>query len=137
MWECKGAKHALLVMALSSITGCTTVTATPVPEMRMMADGQTFTLHPGDMVMLADRSRLRYQRVTADSRCPPDVQCIWAGDAEVSFEWLPANATSTTFSLHTGKEPRLQRIGERTLTLLSLERGDMPDAQLRIERGIE
>jgi hypothetical protein len=39
------------------------------------------------------------------------------------------------FSLHTGKEPRQQVLGERTLVLVSLARGDAPEAQLRIQHA--
>ena len=99
----------------------------------MIEDGQAFSMHRGESVMLADRSALRYLRVGNDSRCPPGVQCIWAGDAEVAFEWSSASAAATTFTLHTGKEPRSRDLGGRRLTLVSLERGPAPTAQLRID----
>ena len=88
----------------------------------------------GERVMLADRANLRYIGVANDSRCMPDVQCIWAGDAEVQFEWSMGDATRT-FSLHTGKDPKQQTLGERRLALVSLARGDAPEAHLRIERS--
>jgi hypothetical protein len=100
----------------------------------MIDDGQTFTMHAGERVALADSSTLRYVRVINDSRCPPGVQCIWAGDAEVAFEWTSGSGAVTSFSLHTGKDPRQQVVGERRLTLTSLARGDAPAAELRIDR---
>ncbi|WP_159017671.1 hypothetical protein [Cognatiluteimonas profundi] len=101
----------------------------------MIEDGQSFAMHPGESVTLADNSALRYLRVVNDSRCPPGVQCIWAGDAEVAFEWKPAGGGMTAFSLHTGKGAKQQVLGERTLVLVSLARGDAPEAQLRIEHA--
>lgn len=125
---------------LAALAACATVAASSGNTSagnggRMIDDAQEFSLHVGEQVTLADHSTLRYLRVVNDSRCPPGVQCIWAGDAEVAFEWMGAAAATQAFSLHTGKEPRMQMIGERRLTLLSLARGDMPEAQLRIERS--
>lgn len=100
----------------------------------MIDDGQEFAMHPGEQVTLGDHSTLRYVRVTNDSRCPPGVKCIWAGDAEVAFEWTATDSAEQAFSLHTGKDPKQQTVGERRLTLSSLARGDSPEAQLRIER---
>jgi hypothetical protein len=99
-----------------------------------IADGKDFTMQPGMHVALADHGELRYLRVLGDSRCQPDVQCIWAGDAEVAFRWTPANGTAQDFTLHTGKAPKERTLGDRRLTLVSLARGAAPSAVLRIER---
>ncbi len=99
----------------------------------MVNDGQEFSMHPGEQVTFADHGNLRYVRVANDSRCPPGVQCIWAGDAEVAFEWTPATGTMQSFSLHTGKDPKQQTMGTRQLTLVSLDRGATPQAQLRVD----
>ena len=99
----------------------------------MVNDGQQFSMHPGEQVTLSDHGHLRYLRVVNDSRCPPGVNCIWAGDAEVAFEWAPAAGAMQAFSLHTGKDPKQQVIGARQLTLESLERGATPQAQLRVD----
>lgn len=98
-----------------------------------VADGSGFTLQVGEQVRLADDSRLRYLRLVTDSRCPPDVQCVWAGDAIVALEWSPADSAAQAFELHTGKEPRSQALGGRTLVLESLARGAQPAATLKIE----
>ena len=98
-----------------------------------MNDGQGFAMHSGEQVTLGDHSSLRYVRVVSDSRCPPGVKCIWAGDAEVAFEWTPAAGAIQAFSLHTGKDPKQMTIGARQLTLESLERGATPQAQLRVD----
>ncbi len=99
----------------------------------MVNDGQEFSMHPGEQVTLADHSSLRYVRVVSDSRCPPGVQCIWAGDAEVAFQWKPAEAAMQAFSLHTGKDPKQQSMGGRQVSLVSLQRGATPQAQLRVD----
>jgi hypothetical protein len=37
----------------------------------------------GTSAVLADGLRLMFDRVTADSRCPLDALCVWAGEAIV------------------------------------------------------
>jgi hypothetical protein len=46
--------------------------------------GVAFTLAPGQTatVRRAD-ARVTFREVREDSRCPVDVQCVWAGDAKV------------------------------------------------------
>jgi hypothetical protein len=100
-----------------------------------IADGASFRMPLGQSVVLADDSQLRYLRLVNDSRCAPDVQCVWAGDAIVAFEWAPSDGAAQRFELHTGLEPRSHAIGGRKLVLESLERGAAPAATLRVETG--
>jgi hypothetical protein len=46
--------------------------------------GVSFTLAPGQAatVKTAD-TRITFREVREDSRCPVDVQCVWAGDAKI------------------------------------------------------
>jgi hypothetical protein len=135
MWKPTKIRSILLVCGLMSMTACATQAVGGNTGGRMIGDGQTFTMHAGERVTFADASALRYVRVANDSRCPPGVQCIWAGDAEVAFEWTSGSGAVTAFSLHTGKDPKQQALGERRLTLVSLARGEAPDAELRIDRN--
>jgi hypothetical protein len=115
-----------------SLTACAGVAGSRDPA---IADGLDFRMQVGQTVTLADRSRLRYLRVVTDSRCPPGVHCVWAGDAIVAFEWSPPDGTAQGFELHTGLEPRSHAIGARRLVLKSLERGPNHSAELRVEAG--
>ncbi|MFS8063552.1 MAG: hypothetical protein ACMG5Z_03090 [Luteimonas sp.] len=91
-------------------------------------------MRPAESVTFADHSQLRYVRLVADSRCPPDVQCIRAGDAEIALQWTPATGITQDFSLKTPPEqPYSRDLGALRLTLLSLDRGEAPQAQFRIE----
>ena len=128
------ARFVLGTSLLTTLVACSTVSAAGGGGVRSIDDGQEFSMEIGERVMLADRANLRYIGVANDSRCMPDVQCIWAGDAEVQFEWSMGDATRT-FSLHTGKDPKQQTLGERRLALVSLARGDAPEVHLRIERS--
>jgi len=133
--------HTLLAATLLAMAGCNSVASgnADAPGTGRaasgdsIADGSSFDMRPGQSVTLADGSALRYERLVNESRCMPDVQCVWAGDAEVAFTWTPVDGPAEAFSLHTGKEPRRRALGERTVILVTLARGAAPEAQLRIE----
>jgi len=129
------ARPLLFPVLIVAIGACAAVPASGDASRDVVADGSDFSLQPGATVTLADHSRLRYLRLIADSRCQPDVQCIWAGDAEVAFQWVPAGGTAEDFSLHTGKGQKERPLGERRLALVSLTRGPESTAGLRIERA--
>ena len=116
--------------ALLLLGACSTVAG----EGHAVPMGQPFGLRPGETATLADGGTLRYERLVNDSRCPPDVQCIWAGDAEVAFAWTPRGAATERFSLHTkpGGEAHPLDAG-RQLRLVSLARGDAPVATLQVD----
>src|SRR5690606_15232469 len=106
--------HSLLAATILAMAGCNSVASgnNDAPGTGRaasggtVADGSTFDMRPGQSVTLADGSALRYERLVNESRCMPDVQCVWAGDAEVAFTWKPVDGPAEAFSLHTGKEPR-------------------------------
>ncbi|MDE2406234.1 MAG: hypothetical protein KGL91_00015 [Xanthomonadaceae bacterium] len=97
----------------------------------------TLTLGLGEQQKLPDGSRLTYTRLVNDSRCPPGVQCIWAGSAEIELRWNPAgNGKAVTFSLHTnplqGTGQTDRTLGKLHVTLQSLARGIAPKATLAV-----
>jgi len=120
-----------------SLAACTSVASSGDADGggARIADGSTFRMTPGEAVTLADASTLRYERVSNDSRCAPDVQCVWAGDAEVAFTWRSAGGGRDAFSLHTGRGEKSHAIGDRTVTLVDLGRGPAPEATLKVDAG--
>jgi hypothetical protein len=49
--------------------------------------GQPFSLRVGETAALAGEGlTVKFAAVLGDSRCPPDVQCIWAGNARIAIE---------------------------------------------------
>ncbi len=96
-----------------------------------------FAMRPGDSVTLTNNGSLRYLSMVNDSRCMPNVQCIWAGNAELSFQWQKPGGGHDTFSLNTSSRGGAteHRLGEQRLTLVSLARGPAPEAKLRVEPG--
>lgn len=128
---------ALLAMILLLPVGCAAVGNTAEPprsDTSQPVDESRFTLGLGESTQLSDGSQLSYTSLVNDSRCPPNVQCIWAGDAEIVLRWNPAHGTTQDLHLHTSPQggATSARIGERTLTLVSLERGIGPKATLSI-----
>ena len=98
-----------------------------------LSDGDSFRMRPGTSVSISGEGTLAYLKVANDSRCKPDVQCVWAGDAEVAFEWRPASGAAEDFSLHTGKGDKSHPIGRHVLVLAALERGSAPAADLTLQ----
>jgi hypothetical protein len=123
-----------LSCAIVLCAGCATA-ASDSNTGRAIVDGTDFSMQPGERVTLPDRSVLRYVEVNTDSRCPPEVRCVWAGDAEVAFTRVVQGAAAQSFSLHTGRGARSHDFDGRRLTLVSLARGAGPQAELRLERS--
>ena len=124
--------RGFLVVGTLALAACATAAGGGA---RMIGDGQSFSMRPAESVTLADHRQLRYVRLGADSRCRPDVQCIRAGDAEIALQWTPATGAMQDFSLKMPppEQPQSRDLGARRLTLLSLDRGEAPQAQFRIE----
>lgn len=86
--------------------------------------GESFVLAPGQRVTLdAVASSVRFLAVSDDSRCPSQVQCVWAGDGAIVLEIAPADGDAAEDTLHTNPEsgPRSAVLGRYELTLLELD----------------
>lgn len=130
--------HALASLLLLALAACGTAPAGDGPgpgPMNQVADGTPFTLLPQQDATLAGQGRLRFVEVANDSRCRPGHQCIWAGDAELVFQWQPVSGASETFSLHTTKGDKAHAIGTRRLSLLSLTFDEPPVASLQVDHA--
>lgn len=92
---------------------------------------QSFALQPGASVTLPDRSTLRFVAVTADSRCKPGTQCIWAGDAALEFQWTDADGSARTLAFNSANDA-VKSAGAWSLELQSLDFADPPNAQLKL-----
>ena len=104
----------LVVAAALTAAGCKGVTD--------VQPGEPFQLQVGQVAVVPDSSlALRFEAVPQDSRCPVDVQCIWAGDGVVRLG-LRTSADSSTADLHTNPGAGSARVqaGAWTIELLSL-----------------
>ena len=114
----------LALAALAILSGCASSGA--------VTTGQDFQLSVGQQVALSDGSTLRYAGIANDSRCPPDVQCIRAGDADVLFDHAPRQGSMHRVTLNT-ERLRIATIGVWQLQLINLTPGDAPRVTARIE----
>jgi hypothetical protein len=113
--------------ALVLLTGCTTN--------GIVTTGSDFTMTAGEQVSLPDASRLRYIGIANDSRCPPDVMCIRAGDADVLFDHAAAGGEPSRIEMNT-ERTRSAALGKWQLHLVDLAaRAAPPLATLRLEAG--
>ena len=121
---------ALSVLVLAACSAAATGVRVGGPR---LSDGDSFRMRPGTSVSITGEGTLQYVKVASDSRCKPDVQCVWAGDAEVAFEWRPASGAADAFGLHTGKGDKSHPVGRHVLVLTALGNGKAPVADLRLE----
>jgi hypothetical protein len=63
---------------------------------------------------------IRFVEVSNESRCPSDVQCVWAGNAVVKLSLAASGAASSGASLNTTLEPRSVVFAGYRVTLTSL-----------------
>jgi hypothetical protein len=75
-------QHAfLLASAAATLCACATVESAIVAE-----PGVEFALPLGKTAVVnASGARITFRQVREDSRCPVDVQCVWAGDAKIEL----------------------------------------------------
>jgi hypothetical protein len=89
---------ALLGGSVEAVAAPRRVTATRAERV-----GREFKIKVGRTVTFRGEAlRLRFKRVTSDSRCPTGVECVWAGNAEVLIEVSAGGARGQrTLSLNT------------------------------------
>ncbi len=125
--------RSMIALSVFVLTLAACTTAPTASTATRVADGASIELAPGQSAQLADDSRIDYMKLVSDSRCRPDVQCVWAGDATIAMRWTPTSGAAQDFEQHTTLQPKSFTAGNRTVTLESLERGDAPKATLQVE----
>ena len=80
----------------------------PWPTSLVMAIGEEVRLGGG---------RLKLERIAADSRCPKDAQCVWAGEVTLAFTYAAGGtAVPRAFQLSERGQPRYS-LGEHDILL--------------------
>jgi hypothetical protein len=111
-----GASSFAAVLLL--LASCSTSPTSP----RAVNVGARFTLAPGQTAQVEGSGlRVTFESVTADSRCPVDVTCVWEGDAVVVVSLRPASAGAAQHELHTaGRYPSEAEEGDYRVRLVDL-----------------
>lgn len=123
---------------------------TSPPPVEPAALGAPFRLAQGQEITVGGELRVRFDAVTADSRCPKGVRCVWTGNARVVLVLTLPGRPSALVTLNTNVDPRtasalgftvemegLEPSPERGKTLrqkdyvvaLVVKRGEPPPAQ--------
>jgi len=72
------------ILSCLALAGCGAVPAQQPPTVEL---GAEVTLAPGEGVAVNNaRLKVRFVGVSEDSRCPRDVNCVWAGEVKVRLE---------------------------------------------------
>ena len=86
----------LLIAALFS--GC----PDPAPKNPVFELGKAFSIMQGLTMQTADNDlNIYFDKVSGDSRCPENVECIWAGRADCLFT-LTSNGDAESVTLSSG-----------------------------------
>ena len=104
------------IAACLALTGCSDAR---IPEVRVVDPGGEVALAPGQMVAVQNPDlELRFVAVTADSRCPRDVTCVWAGEVKVQLEIQQASQPAAQTEIREGESASA---GVYTVTLVRVE----------------
>lgn len=128
----EGLRTLILILCLSVAASCAGSTS---PEaLTTVESAALFPLRGGQEALLESTGlRVRLLSVPEDSRCPSDVQCVWAGDARVHLLVTNENdAKEDLLELHTGVEPRSATLRGYQVELIGLE--PTPRSTGRIEQ---
>ncbi len=90
-------------LAFCLLTGCKEG-GSPASPSGPVALGQEFELAPGQSATVGPEAlRVTFQRVSNDSRCAVDVNCIWEGDATVVLSVVRPSRPQAGLELHTSR----------------------------------
>lgn len=127
----------LLLTGCSLLLGCSTALNLNFTENQAMARvGKEFQIKVGQQLKLEGADlQVKFTGVPQDSRCPTNVNCVWAGNAEVSLEWVVDKCpTSITLNTHaaSGKGDE-SKVGGFRVKLIKLE--PYPHSEKKISPG--
>jgi len=116
----------LAVGAALAVAGCTTsngaIGAAGPPSTQVVAVDRDFELKPGQTARVDGTAlTISFVGVTEDSRCPVDVQCVWAGNGAVSLLLTDDTGARSSAILHTTLTPRSVRASGYEIILTGLK----------------
>ena len=112
-----------LLMSLLLGFGMVTKTAVLANDDPQFKIGQEFPVKVGQQITIGDNLRVKFAAVPEDSRCPSDVNCVWAGNAVVTVELTEGQCT-TTLRLNTHQNPQAPentKVGPYRVKLVKLD----------------
>jgi hypothetical protein len=83
------------------------VTAYPANGVKSPALNQSFDLKIGETASVqGSRMKISFKTVAEDSRCPEDVNCVWAGNAKIILSITNGGRGAKTLTLNSGLNPK-------------------------------
>lgn len=122
-------KRTVLTLACLALAACgandvtAPARAPEAPALSHSVDlGEPFELGVGDTATVKGEGLIViFNGVGEDSRCPIDVSCIWAGDAEVDVTISKSGYATLNTTLHTTLTPQSVSYNGYTVTLNDLD----------------
>lgn len=74
--------------------------------------------------------KIKFVKLIEDSRCPTDVNCIWAGNAKIQIKLTGKRSASKTFEINTGMAPQTVTFEGYEIKLMDLT--PKPASNIRI-----
>lgn len=113
-------RFVTVVLALLTLVACRApVGGAGVPEASQILN-DTLVLAPGQEAQVGEVFRVAFLEVSADSRCPTDVVCVWAGNAAVEIGLRVGMGPTHPFTLNTLVNPTSVDFAGYRVTLLAL-----------------
>ena len=96
----------VLLLAALGASSCSSTPRVGDPSKATTANSvttdQEFELGPGQSVLVGQEPlKITFDAITGDSRCPPEVQCVWEGDAVAKVQAATGTQAPTVYELHT------------------------------------
>ena len=115
-------RRSLFVLGLGlAAAACgSRTTEPPGTQQQMLAtSGDTVTLKLGESARVDPAGLMvSFDSVLADSRCPAQAVCVWAGSVRVLLTASENAGAGTRIKLESNLEPRSARVGSYRITLL-------------------
>jgi hypothetical protein len=107
--------------ACSSAVAPTRDALSPDASVLTGARTDTVSVRLGSSAVLdGGRLELKFEARVAESRCPANVTCVWAGDAHVRLITRVAGGTATEVDLHTALQPNTLKVDCYTISMIGL-----------------
>jgi hypothetical protein len=111
--------HRLL--AILALSACTVVSAN-APEAKVVKAGDEFDLSPSQSAVVDGGAvTLTFVKVNEDSRCPTDVQCVWAGDVAAAITLGVAGGEKSPTTIHTNIDPKTTIAGAYKVEVVNVK----------------